>query len=244
MLNCGFLICYPSRHLPIQTTPLLYLICPLLPFTPFICGEEEEVEKLTTTPNLNMESETVSRSNGEFTEEFEGKIAQKIRVSDHITGLQYTNPSADSFVVEMDRFSHLTQKPNSGISRSLARKGSVKKTNHQNATNENSIIASSSSPRAASHVTAGAAADSSPALQPLNQITVVTGGDIIGSSPTERRIGDKKFGFRRLPSSSWTLHPRRILLFFATLSSMGTILLIYFTLSIGTKLGGDETVLN
>nr|GMC78705.1 uncharacterized protein LOC109167093 isoform X2 [Ipomoea batatas] len=191
-----------------------------------------------------MESETVSRSNGEFTEEFEGKTAHKIRVSDHITGLQYTNRS-DSFVVEMDRFSHLTQKPNSGISRSLARKGSVKKTNHQNATNENSIIASSSSPRAASHVTAGAAADSpAAALQPLNQITVVTGGDIIGSSPTERRIGDKKFGFRRLPSSSWTLHPRRILLFFATLSSMGTILLIYFTLSIGTKLGGDETALN
>nr|GMC87941.1 uncharacterized protein LOC109167093 isoform X2 [Ipomoea batatas] len=201
-----------------------------------------------------MESETVSRSNGEFTEEFEGKTAHKIRVSDHITGLQYTNRS-DSFVVEMDRFSHLTEKPNSGISRSLARKGSVKKTNHQNATNENSIIASSSSPRvysvwnflfaAASHVTAGAAADSpAAALQPLNQITVVTGGDIIGSSPTERRIGDKKFGFRRLPSSSWTLHPRRILLFFATLSSMGTILLIYFTLSIGTKLGGDETALN
>ncbi|XP_031127349.1 uncharacterized protein LOC116029466 isoform X2 [Ipomoea triloba] len=161
-----------------------------------------------------MESETVS-SNGEFTEEFEDKTAHKIRVSDHI--LQYTNPS-DSFVVEMDRFSHLTQKTNSRISRSLARKGSVKKTNHQNATNENSIIASSSSPRAASHVTAGAAADSpAAALQPLNQITVVTGGDIIGSSPTERRIGDKKFGFRRLPSSSWTLHPRRILLFFATL---------------------------
>ncbi|XP_019171555.1 PREDICTED: uncharacterized protein LOC109167093 isoform X2 [Ipomoea nil] len=202
-----------------------------------------------------MESETVISSNGEFTEEFEGKTAQKVRVSDHIiTGLQYTNRS-DSFVVEMERFSHLTQQPNSRITRSQARKGSVKKTNHQNATNENSIIASSSSPRAVSHgastpekpmiVTAGLAADS-PALQPFNnQITVVTGGDIISSSPTERRIGDKKFGFRRLPSSSWTLDPRRILLFFATLSSMGTILLIYFTLSIGTKLGGDnETALN
>lgn len=61
-----------------------------------------------------MESETVS-SNGEFAE-FEGKTAQKIRVSDHIiTGLQSKNHPADSFVVEMERFSHLTQKPNSRI---------------------------------------------------------------------------------------------------------------------------------
>ncbi|KAI3890292.1 hypothetical protein MKW92_034848 [Papaver armeniacum] len=37
---------------------------------------------------------------------------------------------------------------------------------------------------------------------------------------------------------NWMMDPRRILLFFASLSSMGTIILIYFTLSIG-KFSGD-----
>lgn len=50
----------------------------------------------------------------------------------------------------------------------------------------------------------------------------------------------KRFSFRRSSSSSpWTIDPRRILIFFATLSSMGTILLIYFTLSM-TKLNGED----
>ncbi|KAI3836211.1 hypothetical protein MKX03_028190 [Papaver bracteatum] len=37
---------------------------------------------------------------------------------------------------------------------------------------------------------------------------------------------------------NWMMDPRRILFFFASLSSMGTIILIYFTLSIG-KFSGD-----
>ncbi|OVA10919.1 hypothetical protein BVC80_8751g13 [Macleaya cordata] len=39
--------------------------------------------------------------------------------------------------------------------------------------------------------------------------------------------------------SPFWMDPRRVFLFFATLSSMGTIILIYFTLSVG-KLSGDD----
>ncbi|XP_068639191.1 uncharacterized protein [Aristolochia californica] len=40
--------------------------------------------------------------------------------------------------------------------------------------------------------------------------------------------------------SSW-IDPKRVLLLFATLSSMGTIILIYFTLSMG-KINGDDAI--
>ncbi|KAG0497095.1 hypothetical protein HPP92_001786 [Vanilla planifolia] len=46
---------------------------------------------------------------------------------------------------------------------------------------------------------------------------------------------------RRAPhrrSSRW-LNPRRVLIFFATLSSMGTLVLLYFTLSMAKVTGGD-----
>ncbi|KAF6153205.1 hypothetical protein GIB67_016684 [Kingdonia uniflora] len=45
----------------------------------------------------------------------------------------------------------------------------------------------------------------------------------------------------KLRPSAWNIDPRRVVLFFATLSSMGTILLIYFTLSISKLSGGDES---
>ncbi|KAK1309192.1 hypothetical protein QJS10_CPA09g01259 [Acorus calamus] len=42
-------------------------------------------------------------------------------------------------------------------------------------------------------------------------------------------------------SSSYWVGPRRFLMLFATLSSMGTLILLYFTLSMATMGGGDES---
>lgn len=74
-------------------------------------------------------------------------------------------------------------------------------------------------------------------LQNHHQITVTTGS--IGTA-NESRFTIRRNSFRR-SSSSWILDPKRILFIFATLSSMGTILLIYFTLSISksSTAGGD-----
>nr|GMD08977.1 uncharacterized protein LOC109165303 isoform X3 [Ipomoea batatas] len=173
--------------------------------------------------------------------------SQKISVLDdeHTSG---TKP-ADSFVVDMERFSNLDVAANSRIKRSLSRKGSVRSSERKpnpNAPNENPIIATSpraaplhgaSTPEKLTVVTMGATDNSAP--QPHNQITIMAGG----ATPAESKLGGRRFSFRRPSSPSWTIDPRRILLFFATLSSMGTMLLIYFTLSMG-NLSGDESVLN
>nr|GMD06923.1 uncharacterized protein LOC109165303 isoform X1 [Ipomoea batatas] len=172
--------------------------------------------------------------------------SQKTSVLDdeHTSG---TKP-ADSFVVDMERFSNLDVAANSRIKklqRSLSRKGSVRSSERKpnpNAANENPIIATSpraapSTPEKLTVVTMGATDNS--ASQPHNQITIMAGG----ATPAESKLGGRRFSFRRPSSPSWTIDPRRILLFFATLSSMGTMLLIYFTLSMG-NLSGDESVLN
>nr|GMD05198.1 uncharacterized protein LOC109165303 isoform X4 [Ipomoea batatas] len=131
------------------------------------------------------------------------------------------------------------------MQRSLSRKGSVRSSERKpnpNAANENPIIATSpraapSTPEKLTVVTMGATDNS--ASQPHNQITIMAGG----ATPAESKLGGRRFSFRRPSSPSWTIDPRRILLFFATLSSMGTMLLIYFTLSMG-NLSADESVLN
>ncbi|XP_019169548.1 PREDICTED: uncharacterized protein LOC109165303 isoform X5 [Ipomoea nil] len=172
---------------------------------------------------------------------------EKISVLDD----EHTKP-ADSFVVDMERFSNLLERDvpaNSRIKRSLSRKGSVRSSERKpnpNAANENPIATSpraaplhgASTPEKLTVVTMGATDNSPP--QPHNQITIMAGG----ATPAESKLGGRRFSFRRPSSSpSWTIDPRRILLFFATLSSMGTMLLIYFTLSMG-NLNADESVLN
>ncbi|TKY71213.1 hypothetical protein E2542_SST07508 [Spatholobus suberectus] len=69
-----------------------------------------------------------------------------------------------------------------------------------------------------------------------HQITM-TANNISGGTPTESKCITRRNSFRR--PFSWALDPKRVLLFFATLSSMGTMLLIYFTLTI-SKQNGDE----
>ncbi|CAA7394490.1 unnamed protein product [Spirodela intermedia] len=59
------------------------------------------------------------------------------------------------------------------------------------------------------------------------------GAAVMSVSPSQ---GRRTHG--RRAAAPW-LHPRRVLVFFATLSSMGTILLLYFTLSMGKMGEGD-----
>lgn len=185
--------------------------------------------------------------------EFEEKGVQEICVSDHINGLQYTTTKSDSFVVDMERFSHIIEKDinaNSRITRNLSRKGSFRSGERRANVNEKDTNFTASSPRANSLLgvgstpekpmaplttSVGISSDHSAPQTHNHQITIVAGHG--GATATESKIGGRRFSFRR--SSNWTIDPRRILLFFATLSSMGTMLLIYFTLSIG-KLNGED----
>ncbi|KAF2550907.1 hypothetical protein F2Q68_00037240 [Brassica cretica] len=109
---------------------------------------------------------------------------------------------------------------------------------------------SSSSPRVTAstvrpidHVGTDTIAATIVSASPLHQITVTTtaatGGNVISEQNRERRFGfARKSSFKR-SRTSWMLDPKKILIFFATLSSMGSILLIIFTLSISKSNPGD-----
>ncbi|CAA0826539.1 Unknown protein [Striga hermonthica] len=80
-----------------------------------------------------------------------------------------------------------------------------------------------------------------PAEQSHHQITINSGGPAAGGAAAEsiNSVG-RRFSFRRTRPMRIISDPKRILVFFATLSSIGTILLIYFTLSMA-KLNSDGT---
>ncbi|KAB2026841.1 hypothetical protein ES319_D06G248500v1 [Gossypium barbadense] len=174
---------------------------------------------------------------------------QKISVSNHISGFQYTADKPDSFVIDMDSFSHgglnkeINQNPR--ITKSLSRKGSVrgdKKIITSNCTISNdkdSIVATS--PKGSNTVekpttVSVGSTDQTNNPQVHHQITITTGNI---KAPPDSRFSLLRRNNSRRSSSPWVFDPKRILFLFATLSSMGTILLIYFTLSIG-KTVGDE----
>ncbi|XP_047311466.1 uncharacterized protein LOC124914887 isoform X2 [Impatiens glandulifera] len=182
---------------------------------------------------------------------------QKISVSDETNNLKFSSSAikSDSFVVDMDRFSHLADKDMPRITRTLSRKGQGRSTGEKktNSTATSEKDSSISSPRSGgvintlekSMVVTMGAID--PPLSPHHnhhphQITIVTSGNNNSTTTTsnnsENRLTGRKYSFKRSSPSNWSIDPRRILLFFATLSSMGTILLIYFTLSMGKLSGG------
>ncbi|XWS15611.1 hypothetical protein CRYUN_Cryun34aG0016100 [Craigia yunnanensis] len=212
------------------------------------------MDMITENPKLDL----ASSYEGHGSEE---KIStQKISVSDHINGFQYTTDKSDSFVIDMESFSrggaNKETNPNSRITRSLSRKGSQrgdKKIITPNCTNSNSsstlddrdsFVATAFSPRGSStpeKPTAVAVGSIDHASNPPvhHQITITTGNS---TSATESRFSLRRNSSRRSPTP-WLLDPKKILLFFATLSSMGTILLIYFTLS-SSKMNGDGNALD
>ncbi|CAO2842608.1 unnamed protein product [Amaranthus hypochondriacus] len=73
---------------------------------------------------------------------------------------------------------------------------------------------------------------------PQHQITIKTGGI---STIADGRLG-RRSSLKR-SSYTWFSDPKRILLFFASLSSMGTMLLIYFTLAV-SKANDKDNVLD
>ncbi|KAK4439302.1 hypothetical protein Salat_0265100 [Sesamum alatum] len=211
---------------------------------------------MTENPKLEEMggSDNLMSSNCESGELGEIRGGLKISVSDHVVnGLhQYHSSTAksESFVVDMERFSThlLTEKDinaNSRITRNLSRKGSARSGEKKIiAANERDTPLLATSPRATLHggstpekpvVVVMGPTDHSTVPQLHHQISFTNG--TVGSES-----GGKRFSFRRSPHT-WTIDPRRILLFFATLSCLGTIVLIYFTLSMG-KLSGDDAALN
>ncbi|KAK6149799.1 hypothetical protein DH2020_017324 [Rehmannia glutinosa] len=166
-------------------------------------------------------------------------MSSKISVSDHL------NTKSDSFVVDMERFSHLMEKDinaNSRITRNLSRKGSARIGEMKITGNERDTTTSPrasllgvSTPEKPAVVAVGATTDHSAIMPQVHHQITITNGT---AGAAESKSVAKKFSFRRSSPHTWTSDPRRILIFFATLSSMGTILLIYFTLSMG-KLNGD-----
>ncbi|KAG8385699.1 hypothetical protein BUALT_Bualt03G0072300 [Buddleja alternifolia] len=204
---------------------------------------------MTEYPKLeDMGSDNMSM-NSQFGELEESGLSQNNSFSDHnVNGLQHSNTKSDSFVVDMERFSHLIEKDinaNSRITlqRNLSRKGSIrggeKKNNSITTCNERDTLATA--PTATLHgasmpekpmVVAMGATDHSSIPQVHHQITI-TNGSVSRTATESSKLSGKRFSFRRSSPSTWTLDPRRILFFFATLSCMGTILLIYFTLSMG-----------
>ncbi|XP_016463697.2 uncharacterized protein LOC107786691 isoform X2 [Nicotiana tabacum] len=170
--------------------------------------------------------------NQSLNREFGEKGVEKISISDHINGLKCTSTKSESFVVNMESLSHLVEKEINGnsritLQRNLSRKGSLrggeKRTNF-NAMNEKDTNLMAISPRAntpekTAAVTVGTADHRTPDIR--NQITAGAATSSVaaanGVTTTESKVGGRRFSFRRSSSPSWTVDPRRILIFFATL---------------------------
>ncbi|XP_021766951.1 uncharacterized protein LOC110731397 [Chenopodium quinoa] len=182
---------------------------------------------------------------------------------DQMNGFKYENggDKSDCYIVDLENFSDcVIDKQNSTITnssritlqRSLSRK--VPQRGAERKLNDRDTLPPASSPRAAQVVSSLSTPEKCPSptlpmgsqdhaannhqQQPQHQITIKTGGV---NTMADGRMG-KRSSFKR-SSYSWYSDPKRILLLFATLSSMGTMLLIYFTLST-SKADGVEGVLD
>ncbi|XP_076893734.1 uncharacterized protein LOC143545804 [Bidens hawaiensis] len=130
----------------------------------------------------------------------------------------------------MEAFSHLTNKDatfNSRLNlpRSLSRKEDKKVSNPSVDNERDAIFSPKGNPESQSH----------------HQITIITTATAAATRTPVKSIhmGKRSSSFKQTS----IINPRRILFFFATLSSMGTILLIYFTLSLA-KRNNDHNLLD
>ncbi|XP_073061476.1 uncharacterized protein [Primulina eburnea] len=143
--------------------------------------------------------------------------------------------SDDNFVVEMEPFSLITDEQmnvNPSFTRNISRKGSSR-VGDSNPIGNQRVTATSlyggSTPEKAALV----AADDSIA-PPLHHLIMISNGSISNTAAVKSKLLAKKFSFRRQIS----IDPRRMFLFFATMSSLGSMLLIYLTLSSVRELDG------
>ncbi|KAK1304909.1 hypothetical protein QJS10_CPB11g01219 [Acorus calamus] len=130
----------------------------------------------------------------------------------------------DSFVVDVERLSVTVSDKDSisnpTISKTLSRKGSQR-------------VEKKAAPEADSPPHKG------DAVGVRDKALIVVHQAQIASDPSvtnQAEVKPRKHG-RRSPTSF--VDPRRVLVFFATLSSLGTLILLYFTLSMG-RMGGDD----
>ncbi|XP_048132745.1 uncharacterized protein LOC115728134 [Rhodamnia argentea] len=158
--------------------------------------------------------------------------------------------TSENFVVDMESLSNMAMKESAksswimgGVTRKSLKCGAEKKSiatananAHDHKTDaekaEEAII---TTPERPNMEAGGKTTDHSNGAQANHQITIATTiSDVVGDSKCT--VAGGKCIVRRSASRhtylQWILYPKRILFFFATLSSMGTILLIYFTLSI------------
>lgn len=146
---------------------------------------------------------------------------------------QYETDMSGSFIVDIDNISPSSFKDghsaNSRISvmlhRNLSRNESIKSASSRST--DGSPTGGSCGPDMSTPVTVACMELKEPNEQPHQTITITT----------EHKGGSKMSGY--LKNRASFINPRRVLFFFATLSSMGTIVLIYFTLSV-SKLTGDS----
>lgn len=61
---------------------------------------------------------------------------------------------------------------------------------------------------------------------------------LVSSTSSSSSLGDSNDGRSKRFNRFGSIHPKEILLIFATLSSIGTLILIYFTLSMNRRTGG------
>ncbi|XP_022140038.1 uncharacterized protein LOC111010789 [Momordica charantia] len=173
----------------------------------------------------------------------ETKNSQKISVCSQPNGVHYATNS-DSFVIDMNGFSNgggtkeTSPNPRITLQKNLSRKGFQRGGDRMITSNSAPTDRDSSSPPVAVGATmaekAGAAVvvsqqDHLGLPQVHHQITITTAGNT--AAPVERSIL-RRNSFRRAPSS-WFLDPKKVLLLFATVSCIGSMVLIYFTLAIG-----------
>ncbi|XP_051125344.1 uncharacterized protein LOC127247524 [Andrographis paniculata] len=202
-----------------------------------------------------MDDSGILRSNCHSSRNLGENGGQKICVSDNGEGI--TKP--DSFVVEIEGLSHLIENDinaNSRITklqRKLTRKASLRSVEKKITAHDrdNTTLISSQRGIVSGSINSNGISSVVPEMpvgvvpmgptdhhhlvavpQVHHQITILNSGCTSG----------KRFGFRRLPRA-WILDSRKIFFFFATLSCMGTILLIYFTLSMGRVVDGDDSIL-
>ncbi|KAE8652674.1 uncharacterized protein LOC101220245 isoform X1 [Cucumis sativus] len=190
-------------------------------------------------PKLNPSS-----THRELNPSEETRNSQKISVCSQSNGVHYSTNS-DSFVIDMNGFSsnggtkESTTNPRITLQRNSSRKGPQRGGDKMIANNSAPIDRDSSSPTVgatmaekaagpAAAVAVGSQQDHLGVPQVHHQITITTGNT---AAPVERAIL-RRNSFRR-PPSSWMLDPKKVLLLFATVSCIGSMVLIYFTLAIG-----------
>lgn len=156
---------------------------------------------------------------------------------------------SESFIVDLEGFStnglskettiNSSTKSRITLQRNLSRKGPQRGAERN--INDRDTLSPSSSPKAAqvigmpekslSPLTPSDNHHSGNTQLPQHQIIIKTG---VVSPLAEGKWGKRSSTFKRSPPALFS-DPKRILLFFATLSSMGTILLIYFTLTMSKR---------